>query len=1098
MDFAQGKGDEVIPLEGKESQHPQDVAKQEESAPVEVQEVSPVLTLEKIQEMVERKDRDILEAFGGVEGLMGSLNVEREKGVLDTTLVERREKWGANELSKKEPVRFIDFLLDALSDKIEQILIVAAIVSIIFGLTLPNPYTGQVDRGSGWINGVAIIISVMIVAGTNSINNYQKALKFQEMEAEQNIRHVSVIRNGSEHNIDSTEVVVGDIMILEGGVQLTCDGVFLDGTDLKTNESAMTGESDIIKKSADKDCFFLSGTLLEEGQGHMLVIAVGMGSYQGKMKESLDEESGETPLQEKLDHLADKIGIFGFGGSVLMVAALSIKEGILIGRGDKDFNISNFLNFVIIAITLVVVAIPEGLSLAVTISLAFGMKAMADDNCLVRVLASCETMGAATAICSDKTGTLTTNVMTVVQGLIADEEFVIQGYGLVERHDGVTKITRESPAFSTTPTVLERFCYAMALNSSAREQEVDGKVVWLGNKTEHGLLGFINFVKLSYKGMRESVPDTDKRQFPFNSKKKRMTTLVRDADGVVTCYCKGASEVILDDCDKYMLPDGSIADLTPAKRQQFQDVINDMANQGNRTIGVAQAGCHFAEFPEEEPSLSMTFLGVMGIQDPIREAVPGAVLRCHSAGLIIRMVTGDNINTAIAIAKKCNIYSENGWDLAMTGKELREIYDEAQNNADVKQKMMDMLPRLRIMARSSPSDKHILVGLLQEIGEVVGVTGDGTNDAPALKLADVGFAMNTGTDIAKGAADMVLVDDNFASVVNAIRWGRAVNDNIRKFLQFQLSINVSGVLLTFVGALVSATSKEPFTAVQLLWLNLIMDTMAALALATETPEEACLTRPPVYKQAPLISNKMWAFIIFHGSWQFALIMVLLFLGHDWFNTIEVPGSCDYNWPSLRRNVTVFRNVSGRNVTDWEMRPLDMEKYCVEVCEETGGVFYYSNNRCQQGPTHSTIIFNTFIFSQIFNIFNARKIYGEINPFEGILTRSKKLIYVFGFILAFQTIAVCLFDKFMGVTLLQPGNFFICVAIGLLELILGFLPRFLPITDYVPDEVTKKKDKEEQMRSELQKHQKAGFFTRSDSSLRRSNSLMFTKTKQFAT
>jgi Ca2+-transporting ATPase len=398
------------------------------------------------------------------------------------------------------------------------------------------------------------------------------------------------------------------------------------------------------------------------------------------------------------------------------------------------------------------------------------------------------------------------------------------------------------------------------------------------------------------------------------------------------------------------------------------------------------------------------------------------------------------------------------------------------------------------MARSSPSDKHILVGLLQEIGEVVGVTGDGTNDAPALKLADVGFAMNTGTDIAKGAADMVLVDDNFASVVNAIRWGRAVNDNIRKFLQFQLSINVAGVFLTLVGSLASETSKEPFTPVQLLWLNLIMDTMAAIALATETPEEACLTRPPVYKQAPLISNKMWAFIITHGSWQFAMILTIMFVGHDWFNTIEVPGSCNYPWVSLRTNVSYIANVSGKNVTRWRMQPRDMEIYCNEVCTFDGGIFYYGTNRCQQGPTHSTIIFNTFIFSQIFNIFNARKIYGEINPFEGIWTRSQNLIKVFGFILVFQTIAVCLFDKFMGVTLLQPGHFFICVGIGAIELVLGFIPRLVPVRDYIPDDVTQKKEKEDQLRSELQKHHKHGLFTRSDSSLRRTNSMQFTKSR----
>ncbi|MDP2058583.1 MAG: HAD-IC family P-type ATPase, partial [Flavobacteriaceae bacterium] len=335
-------------------------------------------------------------------------------------------------------------------------------------------------------------------------------------------------------------------------------------------------------------------------------------------------------------------------------------------------------------------------------------------------------------------------------------------------------------------------------------------------------------------------------QFPFNSKKKRMTTVVKDDFGATTVYCKGASEIILEACDRYLDREGNVCNLSDEKKELFMAIINDMANQGNRTIGIAYFELEHDDdnndLPTEEPDDEMIFMGVMGIQDPIRQEVPAAVLQCQSAGVVVRMVTGDNINTAIAIAKKCNILREEGWDHAMTGEAFRKMYKED------KAALLELLPKLRVLARSSPQDKYILVGLLQELGEVVGVTGDGTNDAPALKLADVGFAMQIGTDIAKGASDMVLLDNNFASVVNAIRWGRAVNDNIRKFLQFQLSINVAGVLLTLIGSLASSTSKEPFNPVMLLWLNLIMDTMAALALATERPEEACLKRDPVFKQ----------------------------------------------------------------------------------------------------------------------------------------------------------------------------------------------------------------------------------------------------------
>jgi len=400
------------------------------------------------------------------------------------------------------------------------------------------------------------------------------------------------------------------------------------------------------------------------------------------------------------------------------------------------------------------------------------------------------------------------------------------------------------------------------------------------------------------------------------------------------------------------------------------------------------------------------------------------------------MVTGDNIHTARAIAIGCHIMKDDGIDLAMTGPEFRTM---AAENPEA---LMDLIPRLRVLARSSPKDKHLLVGLLQKRGEVVAVTGDGTNDAPALKLADVGFAMASGTDVAKSKAAMVLLDNNFASVVNAIKWGRAVNDNIKKFLQFQLSINVAGVMLTLIGSLVSETSKEPFTPVQLLWLNLIMDTLAALSLATERPEEQSLTRLPVYREAPLITRRMVCFIAVHGAFQFALIMAIMLDGHRWFKTVEDVKRCDFD--NLASNSTVWG-------------------HCKKVCENAGGTF--TNDRyCQQGTIHSTMIFNIFIWFQIFNVINSRKINGEMNPLEGVLTRSRNLIGIFALIAGLQACAVELTGDFMSVTGLTGNQWGICIGFGALELIVGVLQRFIPITDVIPEDVLEREAKDAELRN----------------------------------
>jgi Ca2+-transporting ATPase len=335
---------------------------------------------------------------------------------------------------------------------------------------------------------------------------------------------------------------------------------------------------------------------------------------------------------------------------------------------------------------------------------------------------------------------------------------------------------------------------------------------------------------------------------------------------------------------------------------------------------------------------------------------------------------------------------------------------------------------------------------------VVGVTGDGTNDAPALKLAHVGFAMKTGTDIAKGAADMVLLDDNFATVVTAIKWGRSVNDNIRKFLQFQLTINVSGVMLTVVASLISASSKPPFTPVQLLWLNLIMDTLAALALATESPEEESLLRRPVYMDSPLVSRRMWTFIAVHASWQFLIIILLHSGAHDWFNIIENDDICASSAIDKRIINGTFVNTVAR--------------WCRFQCADAGGTFYADTFRCNQGNTHSTLLFNTFIWTQVVNVINARKIYNEQNPLEGILTRSQNLIFIFAIIGGLQTIAVFFFGDFMGVTAIGPFFWGLSLGFAGITIPVGIIQRLIPAPEPTPESIVAQEARMKQLREEF--------------------------------
>ncbi|XP_058829245.1 plasma membrane calcium-transporting ATPase 1 isoform X2 [Topomyia yanbarensis] len=652
----------------------------------------------------------------------------------------------------------------------------------------------------------------------------------------------------------------------------------------------------------------------------------------------------KSVLQAKLTKLAIQIGYAGSTIAVLTVIILivqfCIQTFVIEQKPWKNTYANNLVKHFIIGVTVLVVAVPEGLPLAVTLSLAYSVKKMMKDNNLVRHLDACETMGNATAICSDKTGTLTTNRMTVVQSYICE------------------KLCKVTPKFNDIPRIVgEAIAEGISLNSAFTSCLMPGlnpgdPLQQVGNKTECALLGFVQGLGKSYQSIRDAHPeDSFTRVYTFNSVRKSMSTVIPRPGGGYRVYSKGASEMVLKKSAFIYGQDGVLEKFTRDMQERLlHQVIEPMACDGLRTICIA-----FRDFVPGKPEINqvhyegepnwddednivcnLTCLCVVGIEDPVRPEVPDAIRKCQRAGITVRMVTGDNINTARSIATKCGIIRPQDDFLILEGKEFnRRIRD---SNGDIQQHLLDKVwPKLRVLARSSPTDKYNLVkGIIDskvsDNREVVAVTGDGTNDGPALKKADVGFAMGiAGTDVAKEASDIILTDDNFSSIVKAVMWGRNVYDSIAKFLQFQLTVNVVAVIVAFIGA--CAVQDSPLKAVQMLWMNLIMDTLASLALATEMPTADLLLRKPYGRTKPLISRTMMKNILGQAVYQLVIVFGLLFVG-DRILDIE----------------------SGRG------QPLNSE-----------------------ATQHFTMIFNVFVFMTLFNELNARKIHGQRNIFQGLFT-----------------------------------------------------------------------------------------------------------------
>ncbi|RSL78455.1 hypothetical protein CEP51_008201 [Fusarium floridanum] len=852
---------------------------------------------------------------------------------------DRIRVYNRNVLPAKKATPFWRLLWNAYNDKVLILLTAAAVISLALGLY--ETFGVKHDPGDptpvDWVEGVAICIAIIIVSFVSAGNDWQKERAFVKLNAKKEDREVKVTRSGKTVMINVHDVLVGDILHLEPGDLVPVDGVFVDGHDLKCDESSATGESDAIKKtgglavmqaleggrSKGLDPFIISGSKVLEGVGTFLCTSVGVNSSYGKIMMSVRTETEETPLQKKLSKLASSIAYLGGSAACLLFFVLLFRFVANLPGDDRPARdkASSFMDILIVAVTIIVVAVPEGLPLAVTLALAFATTKMLKENNLVRVLRACETMGNATAICSDKTGTLTTNRMTVVAGTFGDASFSNS-----EKHD--TPIT--TWAKKLTSEAKDLIIQSVAINSTAFEGQENGQTIFLGSKTETALLELakehLGLESLAQVRANEEVV----QMMPFDSSKKCMGAVIKLRSGDYRLLVKGASEILLSYCTtKADIETLEEEPLTDEDRLSLNGTIDEYARRSLRTIGLVYKD--FPSWPPTSASVEVTennhvefasvlnelvFLGVVGIQDPVRPGVPEAVRKAQGAGVTVRMVTGDNATTAKAIAKECGIYTGG---LVIEGPDFRRLSDEEKDR---------ILPDLQVLARSSPEDKRILVTRLKELGATVAVTGDGTNDAPALKAADIGFSMGiSGTEVAKEASSIILMDDNFTSIITALKWGRAVNDAVQKFLQFQITVNITAVLLAFVTAVYDPDMESVLKAVQLLWVNLIMDTFAALALATDPPTDEILEREPQGKKKPLITITMWKMIIGQAIYQLVVTFVLYFAGDK--------------------------------------------------------ILGYDTSIERQKTELDTVIFNTFVWMQIFNMFNNRRLDNKFNIFQGV-------------------------------------------------------------------------------------------------------------------
>eukprot|EP00891_Asterochloris_glomerata_P004702 jgi/Astpho2/4702/fgenesh1_pg.00067_%23_185_t len=991
------------------------------------------VTLEELNELNESRDKEVLGKHGGVQGIAAALQTSPVRGLdtqtahADQTLQGRQRVFGANKFKEVQQKAFFQLVFENLQDPILILLILAALVSTILGAVI-----AEARRQAEWTEGVAIWIAVAVVSLVGAGNDYQKDIQFRKLNAKKDELQIKVVRDAKEVLIPNTDLVVGDLVLLVTGDKIVADGLCVESHGLVADEASLTGESDPLKKGPE-DPFCRAGTQVSEGSGSMVVIAVGLNSEYGKTMSLVMTEAEDTPLQETLAVLAAAIGKAGLFVAVVCFCVLLIRWCVANQGFPVDKIVTGPLAFFIFGVTIVVVAVPEGLPLAVTISLAYSMKKMMKDNNFVRVMAACETMGGATAICSDKTGTLTENRMTVVEGWFAG-----------------TKYSKPPTMADLPEKAQDVISNNISVNSSAFLVLHEGKPSEpVGNRTECALLQLLTNWGPSYKTIREEHRSRIHKLYGFSSAQKMASVLIKSSDGF-RLHNKGAAEMVLARCTSVLDTSGNAVELTGERRSQLEETITEMASRGLRTlclsyrdISAAQAA-EFGSF-EDPPNSELVCCCICGIKDPVRLEVPDAVATCKRAGIFVRMVTGDNINTARFIARECGIFTDG---IALEGPAFRKMSEE---------ELIPLLPKLQVLARSSPTDKYMLVKLLKKQGEVVAVTGDGTNDAPALKESHVGLAMGiAGTEVAKEAADIVIMDDNFSSIVKSVLWGRSVFANLRKFLQFQLTVNFVALVIAFVAAITNG--ETPLNVIQLLWVNLIMDALGALALATESPTPDLLTVPPNGQSESIINTRMWKHILTQGCYQLFWLFLIIYGAPARISRYHVTTECQTMTMLHTDKYAGSTSINLSNVTTTPpYRSLDL--CCSGTDCYEGGLYYqgevplcqltgrrrtnqYQYDVDESQKKYNSMVFNAFIFMQVFNQLNSRKIKDEYNVFDG-LVESRSFIYISVVEVVLQLIIMLTpISQFFKVDYQTWYEWLIAIALGVGALLWAFIVKLV--------------------------------------------------------
>ncbi|WP_308266055.1 calcium-translocating P-type ATPase, PMCA-type [Prevotella sp.] len=844
-----------------------------------------------------------------------------------------RKEHGENVLTPpaKKPI-WLQFL-DKFKDPLIIILILAGVLSI--GISFYE-YLGLGHGAAVFFEPGGIFVAILLATGLSFYFEYQADKEFAILNQVNDDEPVEVIRQSNITEVPRRNIVVGDIVVLNTGEEVPADGELLESIQLSVDESSLTGEPMCPKTTDeslfDKDATFASnhvmkGTKVMEGHGIMRVTAIGDATEQGKVFEAVQiDNSVRTPLDEQLDRL----------GKWVAKMSYVVGVGIIVGRiliyffspSYQGFDLMPFIAYVLqtlmIAVTLVVVSVPEGLPMAVTLSLAYSMRRMLKTNNLVRKMHACETMGATTVICTDKTGTLTQNQMRV-----DDAQF----YGVAPDSSAVTE--------------------GIAVNSTAQLDFTDPEHPRvLGNPTEGALLLWLNSHAIDYRKVREEAEVTE--QLPFTTERKYMATVVKSAlmPGKRIIYVKGAPEIVFSLCKT--AGEGATGGSIEKQLLEYQ-------NRAMRTLGFA-----FDILDENEVAIAdgkvaaehLHFIGIAAIADPVRADVPAAVKECIDAGISIKIVTGDTPATAREIGRQIGLWTDADTDNnIITGPEFAALTDE-----EVMNRVLD----LKIIARARPMDKKRLVESLQKKGQVVAVTGDGTNDAPALKAAQVGLSMGDGTSVAKEASDITIVDNSFASIGKAVMWGRSLYQNIQRFLLFQLTVNVTACLIVLIGAFMG--TESPLTVTQMLWINLIMDTFAAMALASLPPSESVMADKPRNREAFILNRPMLSEIFGVGGFFFVMLFFFLLV----FKHADVQSLTDMvsiNYQALFAGIGTLSFWTEGNLSEYEL----------------------------------TLLFTIFVMTHFFYLFNARafETHRSALHFKGC----RGLLYISGIIIVGQIIMV---------------------------------------------------------------------------------------------